>query len=321
MAAGPRIALVNTSNARPETARPRFERLLDFLAQQGIAVVVSPYVFEPLFSDDAPPSSHPAHPAPDHVRASILTDFFADPEVSAIFDISGGEIANGVLAHLDFGVIRANPKPFAGYSDLTTLVNALFVETGRLTYLWQLMSLGSERATDARQRFIQSLASGAFTSPSTAPTAATAPTAPAAPTTAPSGPGSLFELDDLRVLQGDGMAGILVGGNLSSFLKLAGTRWFPELDGRILALESLGRTAPEVHSHLIHLGHLGAFERCAGLLIGQFTELARTSGPDAIEEILADAVSPPVPIARTERFGHSLDSRALAIGAHYEFTR
>ncbi|HZK05995.1 MAG TPA: LD-carboxypeptidase [Actinomycetaceae bacterium] len=311
---GSKIAIVNCSDARWERARPRVDRLVEYLEGLGITAKLSPRIFvrylDPGLTDDDEINPyddqiHPydyAHPAADDVRARILQHYFADPEIDAIFDISGGDIANGVLAHLDFDVIRANPKPFFGYSDLSTVVNALHVETGETTYLWQLLHLGTNEYGDARERFERSIVAG--------------PAGPAGP----AAPGDLFELEDLSFLQGDGMEGKLVGGNLRAFLKLAGTRWFPDLDGTILAIESLGSTSPHVTTYLTQLGHIGAFERCAGLLIGQHTRLARFSGDEAIEQILADVVPPQIPIAQTSLFGHSPDSRALRIGGHYSFS-
>jgi len=115
------------------------------------------------------------------------------------------------------------------------------------------------------------------------------------------------------------MGGPMVGGNLNAFLKLAGTELFPPLEGRILALEALSSDAPTVHSMLTQLKLIGAFEACAGVLLGEFTRLGRLSGPDALDQIVADVVDTDIPIARTDSFGHSADSRALRIGGMYEF--
>ncbi len=245
---------------------------------------------------------NPAHAAPDRERAEILSGYFRDPEVGAIFDVSGGSIANGVLGYLDWDAIRGNPKPFVGYSDLSTLVNSIHTVTGEPTYLWQILALGSRESAwedakedygDARERFEATVLRGE--------------------------PG-IFELDDVRFLQGSSMVGELVGGNLSCLLKLAGTDWFPALEGRILALEALSSDAATVHTYLTQLKHLGAFDWCEGILLGQFTRLSRIYGHGALERIVEDVVDTDIPIARTESFGHSADSRALKVGGAYEFS-
>ena len=62
---------------------------------------------------------------PPRIRAEALTAACLDPEIQAIFDVSGGDAANAVLPYLDFSLLRRHPKPFFGYSDLSVLLNPL----------------------------------------------------------------------------------------------------------------------------------------------------------------------------------------------------
>ncbi|GIG02221.1 S66 family peptidase [Catellatospora citrea] len=59
-------------------------------------------------------------------RAQDITAAFADPSISAVMASIGGDDQITVLRHLDDDVIRANPKPFFGFSDNTNLLNHLF---------------------------------------------------------------------------------------------------------------------------------------------------------------------------------------------------
>ncbi|GAA1387577.1 S66 family peptidase [Catellatospora chokoriensis] len=59
-------------------------------------------------------------------RAQDITAAFADPSISAVMASIGGDDQITVLRHLDDGVIRANPKPFFGFSDNTNLLGHLF---------------------------------------------------------------------------------------------------------------------------------------------------------------------------------------------------
>jgi muramoyltetrapeptide carboxypeptidase len=54
-------------------------------------------------------------------RVEDLHAMFADPEVKAVFCIRGGYGAAMLLDSIDYGLIRRNPKIFAGYSDITAL--------------------------------------------------------------------------------------------------------------------------------------------------------------------------------------------------------
>ena len=66
-------------------------------------------------------------------RAADLHAAFADPEIKAIIASIGGDDQITVLPHLDTGLIRANPKPFFGYSDNTNLLTYL-VNRGIVAY-------------------------------------------------------------------------------------------------------------------------------------------------------------------------------------------
>ncbi|WP_155370507.1 S66 family peptidase [Catellatospora vulcania] len=59
-------------------------------------------------------------------RARDINAAFADPSIAAVMASIGGDDQITVLRHLDDEVIRANPKPFFGFSDNTNLLNHLF---------------------------------------------------------------------------------------------------------------------------------------------------------------------------------------------------
>ncbi len=57
-----------------------------------------------------------AHP---ELRARDLMDAFRDDSFAAVFCAIGGDDSIRTLRHVDFGVLRQNPKIFMGYSDTT----------------------------------------------------------------------------------------------------------------------------------------------------------------------------------------------------------
>src|SRR6202167_6743930 len=67
----------------------------------------------------------------DRGRASELQEYFADPEVKAIFSARGGYGCGRLLPLLDFKAIARAPKIFMGFSDATFRVNAL------LDFVWK----------------------------------------------------------------------------------------------------------------------------------------------------------------------------------------
>lgn len=296
---GDKVGLVACSDGLTSADAREMAALGSVLAELGLAVVESPALFapgRPLSDAHAHPARAPrdhaghdhAHPAPDAERARALEDLFRDPEVRAVFDVSGGDLAGGVLTHLDIDLVAAHPKPFFGYSDLTVLVNALRPATP--TYLWTIRNLVRSDAETQRRRFADSIMGSAP---------------------------DLFALD-LEALQCALPPSPVVGGNLRCLLKLAGTPHFPDLRGRLLALESSGATSQATYAGLHQLRQLGAFDEVDGVLLGTFTALQRASGPDAPARILFDVLvghpaSRKLPVARAD-FGHGPGSRAIRIG-------
>ena len=61
----------------------------------------------------------------DRERAGDLMRMFQDRNVDAIFCLRGGYGSARILPFLDYDIIRANPKIFVGYSDITSLHCAL----------------------------------------------------------------------------------------------------------------------------------------------------------------------------------------------------
>jgi muramoyltetrapeptide carboxypeptidase LdcA involved in peptidoglycan recycling len=61
-------------------------------------------------------------------RARDLNAAFADPEIRAVLATVGGEDQITVVPHLDPRSVRADPKPYLGYSDNTNILNWLWTQ-------------------------------------------------------------------------------------------------------------------------------------------------------------------------------------------------
>jgi muramoyltetrapeptide carboxypeptidase len=72
--------------------------------------------------------------SPVEARVSDLHEAFADSGVRGILTTLGGYNSNGLLGYLDYDLIRANPKIFCGFSDITALATAIHARTGLVTY-------------------------------------------------------------------------------------------------------------------------------------------------------------------------------------------
>ena len=215
-------------------------------------------------------------------KARALMDLYEDPEIRQIYDVSGGDLANQVLDYLDYDRIRRSPAVFWGYSDLTTVLNAVFQMTGKPGVLYSVRNLTRGGARELqRQRFSQ---------------------------------GEPLFASEITMVQGNGLGGILVGGNIRCLLKLAGTPFFPELRDRILLLEACGGQVPQMITYLSQLRSLGAFRKVRGILLGTFTKMeAEGCRPDMVS-LVREFAGPDLPIGRTGDIGHGQDARAIWIG-------
>ena len=70
----------------------------------------------------------------DRDRASDLMKMFADRKVKAIICVRGGYGTSRLLPLLDYRAIRANPKIFIGYSDITSLHCAFLVKSNLVSF-------------------------------------------------------------------------------------------------------------------------------------------------------------------------------------------
>ena len=93
--------------ALKESSRPEMEQLKITLENLGLTPVFSEY----LYAKDGTESGTRQQ------RAEALMKFYRDEEIKGIFDVSGGDLANGVLPWLDYETIAKSGKAFWG-SDL-----------------------------------------------------------------------------------------------------------------------------------------------------------------------------------------------------------
>ena len=130
---------------------------------------------------------------------------------------------------------------------------------------------------------------------------------------------ALFD-PQVRFVQGEKMEGVVVGGNIRCFLKLSGTRYFPDLCDKILLLEAYGGEVPQMATYLAQLKQLGAFEKVGGILLGTFTAMeAHACSPD-ITALVREAAGTQIPIAKTQEIGHGDDVKAIRIGERVHFS-
>lgn len=281
-----KVGIVCCSNGLRKSYEGKLHELEEALRVMGVSMLQSAYIYE----EDTYVS------ASAEKRANALMEFYENEEITDIFDISGGDLANGILPYLDYRVMEQHKKCFWGYSDLTTVLNAIFTKTGQASGLYQIRNLLSEHR-EQQMADVKDL----FADPNR-----------------PLETMSLFKLQ-YHFVQGHHMSGILIGGNIRCFLKLAGTEYMPDFQNKILLLESRSGLIPQMETFLSQLQQMGAFDKVKGILLGTFTQLEKEEKKDTIVKIVQKYAGNELPIAITKEIGHGTDSKAVMVGAYYEF--
>lgn len=225
-------------------------------------------------------------------KARALEKLFLDKDIKMIFDISGGDLANEVLDFLDFNLIKENPKPFFGYSDLTVLLNAIYSQCDITTYNYQLRNLIGRFKEEQMQNFKASFIEGKE---------------------------DIFNLD-YKWINGSHLEGIVVGGNIRCLLKLAGTKYMPDFKDKILFLESFSGNSAKMVTYITQYKNLGVFNEVKGIILGEFTEMERENLKPDIVEILKRVIGEiNIPILKTRDLGHGADAKCIPIGKYLIF--
>ncbi|MBR6348760.1 MAG: LD-carboxypeptidase [Spirochaetales bacterium] len=277
---GDKVAFVSVSNGRQDSGI--IEQTAQTIRETGLEPVLSPYIYR---------TKDRLYSAPAQVRAENLMQYYRASSIKAIFDVGGGDLANQILEFLDFGVIGSSGKEFWGFSDLSTMVNAIYAKTGRPSWLYQIRKLANRDMIP----YFENIAFGKEEYCCGLPREA------------------------VRFVRGNSMSGTVLGGNIRCFMKLNGTPYFPDLTGKILVLESLEGTEGLMTTLLWQYRQMGVFRKIKGLIVGSYTALDKEQGPDFINTLVLEAVdNPDLPIAKTDRIGHNADSYALHIGDRIE---
>jgi muramoyltetrapeptide carboxypeptidase len=242
----------------------------------------------------------------DEERAAHVNAMFADRQVRAIFAVRGGWGSARVLPHLDFDLIRANPKLLIGFSDITALHLALAART-------DCPSIHGPNAASAWGRLswdsFRRLAFDAET--------------PTWQTPAGTDDRLAQRSGRIRTFRPGRASGPLIGGNLTILSSLVGTPYLPSFDGALLFLEDTDEAQYRIDRMLTQLALAGILGRVAGVVFGQCTDcIARNSssiGGFTLSEVLAQHFTPlGVPAFQGALFGHVENQFSIPVGVRAE---
>jgi muramoyltetrapeptide carboxypeptidase len=310
------IAVTAPSSGVDPSMVPRFEFCKSFLEGLSYSVVVGDTVFKTgqIASGSA------------LERATELHRFAANSSIRAIVPPWGGEMLIDMLDQLDFEALARDPKWYVGWSDISTLLLPLTIQTGLATMHGGnfMDSPNVAEGQDLSKWFeIVKLPHGAtFAQSSTSSYSSKWLPIREHPKA------NEYQLDtptQWKVVGSEKptqVTGRLIGGCLDTVSMLPGSRFgdLPKFareyapDGLLVYLENCDYTAASMARALHHLRLAGWFDHANAVLIG------RSTGKDSEHLLNADAIanalgSLDIPVLFDMDIGHSPPQMILVNGA------
>ena len=212
-----------------------------------------------------------------------LADFhsaFSDDAIDAVICTRGGWGSAELLPLLERKLLLRCPKPFIGYSDMTSLHTWLLNEVGLVSFHGPMVAADFSKPGGADL--------GSWAAALGGQTA-----------------WQLGPAEGLRVLQAGTAEGMLTGGCLAIYAEALGTAYAPRARGGVLFLEDIGVKPYQWDRMLLHLRYAGLLDGVTGIVFGDMAQ----SCPNEEQELLEAAVLHALrdfrgPIAIGLRSGH-----------------
>lgn len=249
-------------------------------------------------------------------RIEDLDWAFGSRDIKAVMTVIGGFNSNQLLRHMDYGLIRRNPKVLCGYSDITALQNAIYAKTGLVTYYGPHFSnFGMKRGLEYTvDHFRKCLFSSR----------------PFEVRVSREWSDDPWYADQERrrfernrgyeVIHEGRVEGRLLGGNLCTFNLLQGTEFMPDIRRSVLFLEDDHMSNPVTFDRdLQSLMHQPGFEEVRGIVIGRFQKASGMASGLLRKTIETKEELEGVPVIANADFGHTTPQFTFPIGGKARF--
>jgi len=244
-------------------------------------------------------------------RVADIHEAFSDQSVKAVFSAFGGFNCNQLLGHLDWDLIKNNPKIFVGYSDTTALQNAIYTKTGLVTYSGPSYStFGQKLYFDYTLEYFKKclFEDGELN---------------ILPSESWSDDRWHRDQDNRKLIKNDGglvinegeAKGTILGANICTFNLLQGTEYFPDISDSVLFLEDDAETKIfNFDRDLQSIVHLPNFDKVKGIVIGRFQNASEVNKDQLIKVIKSKKELDGIPVLANVDFGHTFPMITFPIG-------
>lgn len=236
----------------------------------------------------------------DQQRLDDLHAAFADSDVKAVWCIRGGYGCTRLLPFIDYDLIRRNPKILIGYSDITALIQAIYIETGLVCFHGPV---ASATFTDYAKEHIVKVLMEAASSHIIAVSEKQK---------------EKKEPEYQPVVMKPGRAsGVLSGGNLSLLAAMAGTPYAFDFTEKLVFIEEVGERPYRLDRMLTTLLQASNLHKAAGVVLGVFTDChpKKDELSLSLKETLEDRLGGlGIPVVYGLSFGHVSDNCTIPVG-------
>lgn len=233
------------------------------------------------------PEYPPALPSPLE-KADQIHRAFSDPDIDLILAQRGGYGAMKSLPFIDFDLIKDHPKCFAGFSDVSALLNPIYERTGLITLHGPMVKNLSAPTPFTVKSFLNAV--NGFPEK------------------------NLFKGASVRVYHPGIAQGILKGGNLITLTALMDTDWQIDPDSSILFLEDVDEKLHSIDRCLTQWILAGRFHGIQGIILGDFRGIRSRQ----VYETIASQMEIKIPVVSCPYIGHVDNKITLPVGAQVE---
>lgn len=240
-------------------------------------------------------------------RVSDFHDAFSDKNVKAIMTTIGGFNSNELLTHIDWDIVRSNPKMFFGYSDTTSLHNAIRAVAHQITYYgpcyssFKMDELQEYQTTE----WLRAALNDSFDlEPSDVWTSDLwfDKSLPRHPLT-----------NKWKVYTLGEATGISTGGNIQTYCLQAGTRFFPETQNPIVFIEQAEGGSPlEFSRELAQI--LQIHNDIKALVVGRFPTVNAMTDEKLQSVLDKFPILKKIPVIYDLDFGHTQPIFTVPLG-------
>lgn len=244
-------------------------------------------------------------------RVLDLHNAFSDNNIKAILSAIGGFNSNELLKYIDYELIKNNPKIFCGFSDITSLSNAILKKTNLVTYSGPNFS---NFAIKKHTRYLKDYFKKCLMNDSDFIIN---------PSQKWSNDKWYKNLDNKEVENNEGFwtinkgfaKGTIIGENLCTLNLLQGTEFMPSLKNSILFIEDDNESRAEnFNRDLQSLIHLPNFNEVQGIVIGRFQKQSKINKKKLDFIIKTKKELNNIPVIGNVDFGHTNPRITFPIG-------